>query len=47
MVSLVSRQGRQLQRYTSAGGRLVVGLVPIISSLPSFVSFFYFIGLLL
>ncbi|XP_008812471.1 nudix hydrolase 17, mitochondrial-like [Phoenix dactylifera] len=28
MVSLVSRQGRQLQRYTSAGGRLVVGCIP-------------------
>ncbi|URD74816.1 Nudix hydrolase [Musa troglodytarum] len=28
MVSLVSRQGRQLQRYTKSGGRLVVGCIP-------------------
>ncbi|XP_010926116.1 nudix hydrolase 17, mitochondrial [Elaeis guineensis] len=28
MVSLVSRQGRQLQRYSSSGCRLVVGCIP-------------------
>ncbi|MQL99156.1 hypothetical protein Taro_031870 [Colocasia esculenta] len=28
MVSLVARQGRQLQRYTSSGHRLVVGCIP-------------------
>ncbi|XP_008803888.1 nudix hydrolase 17, mitochondrial-like [Phoenix dactylifera] len=28
MVSLVSRQGRHLQRYTSTGRRLVVGCIP-------------------
>ncbi|XP_064940860.1 nudix hydrolase 21, chloroplastic-like [Musa acuminata AAA Group] len=28
MVSLVSRQGRQLQRYTSCGKRLIVGCIP-------------------
>lgn len=28
MVTLVARQGRQLQRYSNAGGRLVVGCIP-------------------
>lgn len=28
MVALVSRQGRQLQRYSNSGRRLVVGFVP-------------------
>ncbi|WOK91930.1 nudix hydrolase 21, chloroplastic-like [Canna indica] len=28
MVSLVSRQGRQLQRYSKCGSRLVVGCIP-------------------
>ncbi|KAJ6805455.1 nudix hydrolase 18, mitochondrial-like [Iris pallida] len=28
MVSLVSRQGRQLQRYSNSGRRLVVGCIP-------------------
>lgn len=28
MVSLAARQGRQLQRYSSSGGRLVVGSIP-------------------
>ncbi|KAK8967329.1 hypothetical protein KSP40_PGU001403 [Platanthera guangdongensis] len=28
MVSMASRQGRQLQRYSSGGGRLVVGCIP-------------------
>ncbi|XP_072953738.1 nudix hydrolase 17, mitochondrial-like [Typha angustifolia] len=28
MVCLVARQGRELQRYTSGGGRLVVGCIP-------------------
>ncbi|RWV94594.1 hypothetical protein GW17_00042851 [Ensete ventricosum] len=30
MVSSVSRQGRQLQRYTKSGGRLVVGYVGLV-----------------
>ncbi|BAF09952.1 nudix hydrolase 21, chloroplastic [Oryza sativa Japonica Group] len=28
MAVLVARQGRELQRYTSAGGRIVVGCIP-------------------
>lgn len=36
MVSLVSRQGRQLQRYTSCGKRLIVGCVFIFLVLKSF-----------
>ncbi|KAJ3697449.1 hypothetical protein LUZ61_001154 [Rhynchospora tenuis] len=28
MVTLVSRQGRELQRYSSTGGRIVVGCIP-------------------
>ncbi|KAH0460552.1 hypothetical protein IEQ34_011215 [Dendrobium chrysotoxum] len=28
MVSMTARQGRQLQRYTSTGGRLVAGCIP-------------------
>ncbi|KAH0453336.1 hypothetical protein IEQ34_017660 [Dendrobium chrysotoxum] len=28
MVALAARQGRQLQRYSSTGGRLVVGCIP-------------------
>lgn len=30
MVCMVSRQGRQLQRYSKAGSRIVVGYVPTV-----------------
>lgn len=56
MVSLVSRQGRQLQRYSDGGRRLVVGSVLLLSLfLPVFfqclgilekeIFFFFFLNL--